>query len=96
MFTADQISFMKELGVHVNVSAVWRDKSNPYRMKDFKTQQLLREFVGGKVSNIDDPEEVVAYAIERAVTDKDSIHSNGVLEAIINQCKKKGYLKEET
>ena len=78
------------------VSAVWRDKSNPYRMKDFKTQQLLREFVGGKVSNIDDPEEVVAYAIERAVTDKDSVHSNGVLEAIINQCKKKGYLKEET
>ena len=78
------------------VSAVWRDKSNPYRMKDFKTQQLLREFVGGKVSNIDDPEEVVAYAIERAVTDKDSVYSNGVLEAIINQCKKKGYLKEET
>ncbi len=78
------------------VSAVWRDKNNPYKMKDFKTQQLLLEFVGGKVSNIDDPDEVVAYAIERAVTDKNSVHSNGVLEAIINQCKKKGYLKEET
>ena len=76
------------------VGAVWRDKNNPYRLQDFKTRQLLQEFVGGKVSNIEDPEEVVAYAIERAVTDKDSVHSNGVLEAIINQCKKKGYLKE--
>ncbi len=52
--------------------------------------------MGGEESNIGDPEEVVAYAIEKMVTDKDSIHSNGVLEAIINQCKKKGYLKEET
>ncbi len=78
------------------VSAVWRDKNNSYRQQDFKTRQLLREFVGGEEDNIYDPEEVVAYAIERAVTDKDSVHSNGVLEAIINQCKKKGYLKEET
>ncbi len=78
------------------MTAVWRDKNNPYRLQDFKTRQLLLQFVLGKESNIGDPEEVVAYAIERAVTDKDSVRSNGVLEAIINQCKKKGYLKEET
>ncbi len=78
------------------VSAVWRDKNNPYRQQDFKTQQLLLKFVGGEMGTIYDPEEVVAYAIEKMVTDKDSVHSNGVLEAIINQCKKKGYLKEET
>ncbi len=78
------------------MTAVWRDKNTPYRSKDYKTSQLLREFVGGGYDNIYNPEEVVAYAIERAVTDKDSVHSNGVLEAIINQCKKKGYLKEET
>ncbi len=78
------------------MTAVWRDKNNPYRSKDYKTSQLLQEFVGGEYDNIYDPEEVVAYAIERAVTDKDSVRSNGVLEAIINQCKKKGYLKEGT
>ncbi len=78
------------------MTAVWRDKNNPYRQQDFKTQQLLLKFVGGEMGTIYDPEEVVAYAIEKMVTDKDSVHSNGVLEAIINQCKKKGYLKEET
>ena len=77
-------------------SAVWRDKNNPYKLNDFKTQQLLSKFVGGGYDTLNDPEEIVAYAIEKMVTDKESVHSNGVLEAIINQCKKKGYLKEET
>ncbi len=77
------------------MTAVWRDKANPYRAGDFKTQQLLRRFVGGKLSNVDDPEEVVAYAIERAITDQDAIHSNGVLEAIVKQCEARGFFHKE-
>ncbi len=43
------------------MTAVWRDKNNPYRSKDYKTSQLLREFVSGDYDNIYSPEEVVAY-----------------------------------
>ena len=77
------------------VSAVWRDKTNPYRTKDFHTNEAINKIVNGSIEDTGDPLEIVAHAVDKAVTGRYPPGTEGLIKAIIKQCKKAGFFNEE-
>ncbi len=77
------------------MTAVWRDKTNPYRAGGFHTNEAIRAIVNGSRNAVDDPMEIVAHAIDKEVTGKYPPGTEGFIKAIIKQCKKAGFFNEE-
>ncbi len=77
------------------MNAVWHDKTNSYRSKDFHTRAAIRAIVNGSSKAVDDPLEIVAHAVDKAVTGRYPPDTEGLIKAIIKQCNKAGFFNEE-
>ncbi len=77
------------------MTAVWRDKANPYRARDFHTSMAIDAIVNGSAEAADDPLEIIAHAVDKAVTGRCPPDAEGLLKAIIKHCKKAGFFNKE-
>lgn len=77
------------------MNAVWHDKTNPYRTKDFHTSKAIDAIVNGSAEAANDPMEIVAHAVDKEITGRYPPGTKDLIKAIVKQCSKAGFFNEE-